>query len=74
MINLFVCLEHCLSRTLLSYSDLSDFPIQMFFMRDSPEFDQSLKDNECLGGTLSFLEQEMKQKIAHFKSVKIDPK
>jgi hypothetical protein len=46
----------------------------MFFMRESPEFDQSLKDNECLGGTLSFLEQEMKQKIAHFKSVKIDPK
>lgn len=54
--NVFVCLEQTLSKALLSYEDLSDFPIQAFFMRELPEFDQSLRDAECLGGTLSFLE------------------
>jgi hypothetical protein len=43
------------------YEDLSEFPIQAFFFRDCPEFDYSLKDSECLGGTISFLETEMRQ-------------
>ena len=71
--NLFVCLEQTLSKELLGYEDLSDFPIQTFFLRDCAEFDQSLKDGECLGGTLSYLEQEMKESLAHFKKIKIEP-
>jgi hypothetical protein len=71
MINVFVCLEHSMSKHLLAYADLSDFPLHPFFIRECSEFDQSLADSECLGGTLSFLEQELKPKIAHFKQLKL---
>jgi len=37
--NVFVCLEHSMSKYLVAYEDLSDFPIFAFFMRDCPEFD-----------------------------------
>lgn len=72
MTNVFVCLEQTLGKELLLYTDLSEFPVQAFFLRECPEFDKSLKDSECLGGTLSFLEQEMKNKMTHLKSLKID--
>jgi hypothetical protein len=72
MVNIFVCLEHTLSKQLLSFADISEFPVHTFFIRESSQFDQSLKKGECLGGTLSFLEQEMKTKIAHFKSLMLN--
>lgn len=72
MTNVFVCLEQTLGKELMQYKDLSDFPIQAFFLRECSEYETSLRDGECLGGTLTFLEQEMKQKIAHLKSAKIE--
>ena len=73
MTNLFVCIEQQLHQIVTMYEDLSEFPIHAFFLRDLPEFDQSLKESECLGGTMSFLEGEMRNQLVHFRNIKLKP-
>ena len=59
MANLFTCIERQLFDMLYAFP-VGEYPIQSIFIKEMPEFDQSLKTMDRLGGTLEHLEKETK--------------
>ena len=57
MLNLFTCLEQKFVE-LVYARPLNQFPIKAFFIKEMPEFDNSLRDLDRLGGTLGHIETE----------------
>ena len=50
---------------------LGDFPHWVYFMRDSPDFLETKKDEDRLGGTLSHLESELRPQMLEYRNSKL---
>lgn len=70
MANIFLILSD-LVKELVFDQDFTDFPFWSFFMSDSPLFDKQFDSLERIGGTLSHLQNELKQELIQFKGVKV---
>ena len=57
MLNVFTCVEEKFAE-LVYMKPLQQFPIKAFFIKEMSEFDESLKNMDRLGGTLSHIETE----------------
>ena len=57
MLNIFTCVEHKFI-DLVYMKPLACFPIKAYFIKEMPDFDDSLKDMDRLGGTLGHVETE----------------
>ncbi len=57
MLNIFTCIEHKFIDLVYTQS-ISEFPIKAYFIKEMAEFDNSLKNMDRLGGTLSHIETE----------------
>ena len=57
MLNIFTCVEQKFVE-LIYKRPIEEFPIKTFFIKESVDFDYSLKDMDRLGGTLGHIETE----------------
>ena len=57
MLNIFSCVEQKFIELIYS-KPIGEFPIKAFFIKEMPEFDNSLKNMDRLGGTLGHIETE----------------
>lgn len=67
--NIFVCLSHTQFNEIVLSQPLQDFPLHCYFMRDCPQFEDSMKDVDRLGGSFTFIEKELAGELVNFKKL-----